>query len=205
MLPVRPIAYSGAGQNPLPPETPSSRSIAKQPVRPAARPQVDRPESAAVRRLLGTATLDDQPCHVRCCPSIGWEERVMGFLGCYAIGAALSLSSLLSFPLLIAGNPTPFAWKYSLGNCLSLVSSAFLVGPRTQCQQMSSPLRLGASVAYVASISMTVVAALILQHALLTLFAMVLQFCALGWYCASYIPFGRMCITTCISRTCCPV
>ena len=100
----------------------------------------------------------------------------MGFLGCYAIGFALALSSLLSFPLLLLGDPTPFAWKYSVGNVLGLASSAFLVGPQAQIDSMASPVRMGATVTYLASIVFTVIAALVLRQPVLTLLSMILQF-----------------------------
>ena len=129
----------------------------------------------------------------------------MGFLGCFAIGLALSLSSMLSFPQLLLGDPSPFAWKYSVGNVLSLISSAFLVGPSAQLEQMASPVRIGATAAYVVSIGFTVFAALGLRQPLVTLVAMLTQFAALAWYCASYIPFGRLFIQKCVARVCCPV
>lgn len=147
--------------------------------------------------------MDERPLYVRCCPEFTWETRIMGFLSCFAIGTALSLSSILSFPMLIAGDPSPFAWKYSIGNVVSLASSMFLVGPGQQCEQMASPVRIGASAAYVASIVLTVFAALVLEHAPLTLLAMAVQFCALAWYCASYIPFGRTMIRKCVGKYCC--
>lgn len=200
--PMKALAFQGTAPDPLPPE-PTSVGAAPAPA-PSKSARAAPSESAAVQRLLGIAP-SDQQLHHRCCTSLSWEERLMGFLGCYAIGLAISLSSILSFPLLLAGHPTPFAWKYSVGNCLSLVSSGFLVGPRTQCEQMASPVRLGASATYVLSIAATVVSALLLRHALLTLLAMAVQFCALSWYCASYIPFGRMCIRRCVGRACCPV
>ena len=129
----------------------------------------------------------------------------MGFVGCYAIGFALSLTSIFSFPQLLLGDPSPFAWKYSVGNVLGLSSSAFLIGPRAQIEQMASPVRIGATLVYLSSIAVTVVAAIWFHHALLTLIAMMLQFCALAWYCASYIPFGRMLIRQCVARYCCPM
>ena len=143
--------------------------------------------------------------HSCCCPSLSWEDRLLGFLACYAIGFALGLSSMLSFPVLLAGDPTPFAWTYSLGNLLSIASSTFLVGPQTQCEQMVSPVRLGATAAYLLSIVGTAWSALVLREAPLTLLMVVVQFGALGWYCASYIPYGRMCIQRCVGRVCCPV
>ena len=51
----------------------------------------------------------------------------------------------------------------------------------------------------------TAYAALVLRAAPLTLVMMAVQFCALGWYCASFIPFGRLCIQRCVGRVCCPV
>ena len=93
----------------------------------------------------------------------------------------------------------------SVGNVLGLASSAFLVGPQTQLEQMASPVRLGATVTYLASIGVTVYAALILHEPLLTVLAMAVQFCALAWYCASYIPFGRYVIKQCVARICCPM
>ena len=158
-----------------------------------------------MQRLLGRTSASEAPLHVRCLPTLTWEDRVMGFIGCFAIGLALSLSSIWSFPALLLGDPSPFAWKYSVGNVLGLVSSTFLVGFQSQLEQMASPVRLGATVAYLGSIVATVVAALVLQHALLTLACMVVQFCALAWYCASYIPFGRWMITQVMGRVCCPV
>jgi hypothetical protein len=208
MLPVKPLPFRGHGEDPVSHESDQAAfSIVKTssldvPVR---NDTVVTAETDTVRRLLGMDAHEDQPLHLRCCSTLSWEDRVMGFLGCFAVGLALSLSSLLSFPMLLVGHPTPFAWKYSVGNCVSLASSAFLVGPRAQWEQMSSPVRLGATTMYIVSILLTMLSALVFQFALLTFLCMIIQFCALGWYCASYIPFGRSCIQACVGRVCCPV
>ena len=206
---MRPIDFHGHGPEPLPPEPVASASTnTGQPLRAASAPLGrERPagESDAMKRLLGISTASEEPLHLRCCPALSWEERMMGFAGCWAIGFALSLTSILSFPQLLLGDPSPFAWKYSIGNVLGLASSAFLVGPKQQLEAMSSPVRIGATVAYLCSIVATVFAALVLQHALLTLCAMTLQFAAVLWYCASFIPFGRELLRHCLGRWCCPV
>ena len=206
MNPTKTLKFHGDGPNPLPPDT-----IVVKDTLPPAGPSTSAPapkrwerESAAVQRLLGTAP-EEAPLYLRCCPTLTWEERLYLFIGCYAAGVALSLSSIFSFPMLLAGDPAPFAWKYSIGNCIGIASSSFLVGPRAQLEQMASPVRLGATLVYLASILVTVVAALVLEHALLTLVAMVVQFCALAWYSASYIPFGRLCIRRCVGDLCCRV
>lgn len=134
------------------------------------------------------------------CLHLTWEDRVMGFAGCFVIGLALSLSSMLSFTQLLLGHPAPFAWKLSTGAILSLASSSFLIGPREQWRKMTSSIRVGATVAYCASIAANLLAALFLHNILLTLFTIIVQYCALAWYCASYIPFGRELLRRCIGR-----
>ena len=219
MQPVSALDYYGVGQDPCPPddveaqEYKHSRALggAASLVLTESQGQLDRgglggaSESAAARLLLGADAADGRPLHLRCFPTCDWETRVMGFLSCFAIGLALSLSSLFSFPLILVGDPGPFAWKYSIGNLVSLASSVFLVGLRTQCELMASPVRIGASAAYVLSIAVTIIAALMLENALITIIAMLIQFCALAWYCESFIPFGRSMIRKCVGRYCCAV
>jgi len=209
MHPTKHLPYQGAGPAPLPPEPVSALSAATSLPKTSASAgrsssRWDR-ETVAAQRLLGSASASEAPLHLRCLPSLTWEERIMGFVGCFAIGFTLSLTSIFSFPQLLLGDPSPFAWKYSVGNVLGLASSTFLVGPQAQLEQMASPVRIGATIAYLASIVVTVVAALVLRHALITLCTMLFQFVALGWYCASYIPFGRWMIQQCVGRVCCPV
>ena len=196
---MKPLAYRAAGPPPLPPESDAPPSIFFASARrtPAAEP-------LAQRRLLGEPS-SQVPLYLRCCPTLSWDERLMGFRGCFAIGLAVSLTSMFSFVQLLAGDPAPFAWKYSIGNVLAIASSGFLVGPRSQLEKMASPLRLGATLLYLASIALTLIAALVLRYAPLTMLCIVAQFCALAWYCASYIPFGRTCLVHCTRRWCCTV
>ena len=205
------IEYHGAGGDPQPPEAETvgpdgATDTAPTLIKPSGNiSMLSNAESAVAQLLIGADTADKRPIHLRCSPALTWETRTMGFVSCFAIGTALSLSSVFSFPLLLAGDPTPFAWKYSVGNVVLLASSTFLVGPQQQWEQMASPVRIGASLAYVVSIIVTVFAALVLEFALLTVVAMVIQFCALAWYCASYIPFGRDLIRRCVGRYCCTI
>lgn len=210
MQPTRHLPYAGAGPDPLPPEPPAAAASTSTTL-PLRKPpsssggSSSRRETAGMQRLLGAVSMREAPLHLRFLPTLTWEERIMGFLGCFAIGFTLSLTSVFSFPQLLLGDPSPFAWKYSVGNVLGLASSAFLVGCQSQVEQMSSPVRLGATVTYLASIGVTVFSALVLREPLLTVAAMVVQFCALAWYCASYIPFGRWMITKVVGKVCCPV
>ena len=198
--PMKALEYAPVGPAPLPPDAASQLHEASA----AAASSAEAGEAVSLRRLLGE-TSAPEPLHLRCLPDLSWDDRIMGFLGCFVIGLTVSLTSMFSFVDLIAGNPGPFAWKYSMGNILALFSSAFLVGPRTQVQKMSSPVRLVATLVYLSSVVMTLVASVGLHSDWLTLACIVAQFCALAWYCASYIPFGRTLIKRCVGRYCLPV
>ena len=204
MKPMRPTSGWAGGPPALPPEPssePAEPSAATAP--PATAPKSAglattggglkawferRDPSAKLSHLLGEPRAE-AVC-LRCCPVLSWEDRLLGFVACYAIGCALSLSSILSFHQLVSGNPTAFAIKYSLGNILALVSTSFLVGFRAQLASMLDDGRIAATRLYLASICLTILTAL--SHSpVLTLLAMTAQLLALLWYGVTYIPFGR--------------
>eukprot|EP00736_Rhodelphis_marinus_P008403 Rmarinus@m.23646 len=116
----------------------------------------------------------------------------------FSLGLLMSFFSALALPSIVGGHPSKFAIPYSAGNLLSLGSTSFLVGPWKQMQSMCDPTRAIASTVYLISLVATLYVALIQPlpkaNALLVLFLLVLQFSALIWYCASYVPFARRCI-----------
>ena len=158
---------------------------------PARPPQ----EEKILDRLLGSASSSNDACG--CLPKLSFEDRVLGFVACFCIGLALSFSCFLSFGSVLHGNFSPWALKYSLGNVLALCSTGFLVGPTAQLNKMNSPVRRGTSAVYLGSIVLTLFAAMVLRASFFTLLCMLLQFCALFWYCLSYIPWGRRLFTRC--------
>jgi len=74
---------------------------------------------------------------------------------------------------------------------MAICSTAFLVGPMRQLKMMMNPNRLIATIVYVLALALTLVAAFLIKSQLLVLVAVIIQFCALVWYCLSYIPFAR--------------
>jgi hypothetical protein len=120
------------------------------------------------------------------CLNLSYTQRVWGFGICFALGMTISImSSFLVF------NPAKFALPYSIGNVLSLLSTGFLVGPKRQFKYACAPNRVWAFVIYIGCIIATLVSALALKKAFLTLLFVIVQFFAGLWYTASYVPYGR--------------
>lgn len=113
---------------------------------------------------------------LRRCPSLTYRQRLIGAVACMTAGTLLSLFSLGSIAQLILGNPMPFAFKYTLGNLLSLGSASFLVGPTRQCKGMFAAQRRTASILYIGTLVGTLVAVFVFKLALLSLLFIILQF-----------------------------
>ncbi|KAF9134829.1 hypothetical protein BGW39_005739 [Mortierella sp. 14UC] len=104
------------------------------------------------------------------------------------------LISILSTLALATGMLATFAVFFTLGNIISLLSTTFLIGPGKQVKTMFAPVRMVASIVFLAMIAATLVVAFTIQSSLLCLILCIIQFLALFWYSASYIPYGRAAI-----------
>merc|ERR1711904_60641 len=125
-------------------------------------------------------------------------QRLYGFGICLGLGILLSLlSSLFLFPV---PRVKKFATCYTLGNCLSIGCTCFLMGPWNQIKNMFKAHRLLATCTYLVSIVFTLVAALKYNNLILTLIFLLVQICALVWYCLTYIPFGQRMLKSCVGR-----
>ncbi|XP_027923445.1 vesicle transport protein SFT2B isoform X2 [Vigna unguiculata] len=114
------------------------------------------------------------------------DQRLYGFAICFAAGLTCTLLSMLVF-----FKPIKFAIAFTLGNLLSLGSTAFLIGPKRQVTMMLDPVRIYATSIYIASMIIALFCALYVHNKLLTFLALILEFGALVWYSLSYIPFAR--------------
>mmetsp|Transcript_18552 Transcript_18552/g.25715 ORF Transcript_18552/g.25715 Transcript_18552/m.25715 type:complete len:168 (+) Transcript_18552:268-771(+) len=131
------------------------------------------------------------------CVTLSKEQRLYGFLFCAALGIFLSLmSSLFIF------NLGMFAFFYTLGNIISLFSTAFLVGPYQQLENMFTVHRLAATCIYLFSLVMTLVVVIGLGNAALALICIFIQSLALVWYCLSYIPYARNIVKKTVGACC---
>ncbi|KAJ1730957.1 hypothetical protein LPJ61_002765 [Coemansia biformis] len=122
-------------------------------------------------------------------------ERLMAFGACFVIGLALSI---IGSALVFTGHLAVFAVCYSLGNVVSLLGMCFLVGFKKHLKMAMAPVRLTAFIVYIAFLALTFVSAFAFDIAALCIVFAICQYCALAWYSASYIPYGRKIIkSTC--------
>ncbi|ORC85069.1 putative vesicle transport protein SFT2B-like [Trypanosoma theileri] len=131
------------------------------------------------------------------CPSLSWKHRLIGCGCCFGLGM---LFSLLSFIAILQMDLVFFSVLFSLGNLLAIGGTMFLAGPVAQFQRMFSEGRWIATVVYLVSLVLTLLAALLLHSAALVLLLCLVQFGAMLWYVLSYIPFARDAIKACFGR-----
>jgi hypothetical protein len=124
-------------------------------------------------------------------------QRLYGFAACFVLGWLITLGSCFTIAR-IGTNPGQFAIMYTLGNLIALASTCFLFGPWKQIKTMFKPVRAIATIIYLVAMALTLYVAIEVQKPLPVIVCMVIQLCAMIWYCASYIPFGRKMITTCL-------
>ncbi|ORY46518.1 SFT2-like protein, partial [Rhizoclosmatium globosum] len=87
---------------------------------------------------------------------------------------------------------------YTFGNIVSLVSTGFLVGFIKQFQKMFDSTRFVAALIFIGSLVATLIVAFTLKSVILTIICCIIQWLALLWYSASYIPFARDMIKSCL-------
>ncbi|XP_059488595.1 vesicle transport protein SFT2A [Neocloeon triangulifer] len=121
--------------------------------------------------------------------TLSWSTRIKGFVICFALGIILSIFGTIT--LFFHKGFALFAVFYSLGNIISLASTCFLMGPFNQIKKMFAPTRAIATILMITCLILTLVAALVLKKAGLSLLFVILQFLAMTWYSLSYIPYAR--------------
>ncbi|POM76536.1 Transmembrane protein [Phytophthora palmivora] len=119
------------------------------------------------------------------------RQRLYGAIGCYLFG---SLCGFLS-TLMLWGGPKhlkQFAFFYTLGTLCSIGSSLFLIGPMRQLKVMCMPVRRVACCIWIGAMFSTLIIAFGFPKAgPLVLLLVIIQYAAMLWYGASFIPYGR--------------
>lgn len=138
------------------------------------------------------------------CPKLTYKERLYGFGFCFTIGYLITFMSFKFFEDLIAGNPVPYVILYTFGNCISLLSSMFLCGPKRQFQRMFDDTRKITTIIYLSSLLASIIVCFLPLPSNLKLIILVLllltQLLASIWYTMSYIPLARRAFKRCVNR-----
>jgi len=115
-------------------------------------------------------------------------QRLYGFGGCLALGFVLSI---LGSILLFVGQLGSFAVLYAIGTVISLVGTGFLLGFMKQFKMMFKPVRVVATIVFLASIVVVFIMAFVVDSDVLTIIFVIVEYIAYAWYTLSYIPYAR--------------
>ncbi|KDQ13231.1 hypothetical protein BOTBODRAFT_33837 [Botryobasidium botryosum FD-172 SS1] len=115
-------------------------------------------------------------------------QRIYGFIACLAIGFVLSLLGTI---LLFLGALVSFILLYTIGIIVSLIGTGFLIGFTKQLTLMFKPVRIVATLMFLASIVLVFIGAFVLNSEILCIIFVVIEYLAYTWYCLSYIPYAR--------------
>jgi len=125
------------------------------------------------------------------CPSLSFQQRVIGFAVCVGIGILMEIGAFIA---LFQQEYTTFAVVNTIANILALAGTCFLSGPVKQIKRMFEETRIIATIVYLTSMVLTFVVALALKLDWLTIIMVIIQYLAMIWYGLSYIPYARTAI-----------
>eukprot|EP00667_Euglena_gracilis_P026433 EG_transcript_31827 len=126
-------------------------------------------------------------------------QRIIGCILSFLMGAVCLALAVFFVPMIVF-TPAKFAFFFTFGNVFLLAGTMFLVGPMRQFRSMFERSRLTATLLYVTSLIMTLVAALQFGSLVLVTLFTCLQVLAFVWYVLSYIPFARTVLKTVYNR-----
>ncbi|KAI0340480.1 SFT2-domain-containing protein [Trametopsis cervina] len=116
------------------------------------------------------------------------QQRLYGFAGCLVTGFVLSL---LGSILLFIGQLGLFATLFAIGTVVSLLGTGFLLGFAKQIKMMFKPVRVLATIVFLASIVLVFIGAFVLSSDVLSIIFVIIEYVAYTWYTLSYIPYAR--------------
>lgn len=123
---------------------------------------------------------------------LSYAQRFQAFLllGCGSI--TLYFASFFIFLPLILITPSKFATSFTFGSLFWLGAFAILRGPRSTLLSLLQKDKLPFTIAYFASIVLSLYSTMIVQSYFLVLLAVIIQLIAALWYSSSYIPGGTV-------------
>ena len=103
----------------------------------------------------GTSSSTDEESQ-SLCYEMSLRERLLGCGTCMIAGYLLSMGSFWRLTdLVVRHDPFPFVLHATVGNCLALAGSFFLMGPKAQWKRMWKDDRKVATILYLGSLVLT--------------------------------------------------
>ena len=134
------------------------------------------------------------------CPDLDFKTRIIGFIISFIAGIFMMISSISQLFTLALGGQRWFAVWYTLGNCVCLSSTFFLMGPKKQCDNMMKPERKLTSYVLFLSMILSLVLAFTGISKFIIMITIIIQFLSLIWYVLSYIPGAQKLCSACIKK-----
>jgi len=164
-----------------------------------------RPLPAAMdlvsRKLTGRNPTASEQFAESCCPKLSYQQRLYGFIACFSLGWIMSaLGSITLFTNKSASRFGQFGIIYGFGQLIALCATFFLSGPAKACKTVFHKKRVHAASFYIGMIVVVISMGLAKLSPGLIITALCIQLCAAIWYAASYFPFGRTIIKSCLKK-----
>lgn len=125
------------------------------------------------------------------------SQRIQGYLLCLALSFFAMLMGWIAVSL-------GWYWKYTvlsaLGSLMSIAGTTILMGPSAQLRYMFDETRIGASVAYLSTLFLSLFIGLATRSFFLCFLCGILQCAALTWYSLSYVPYAREAVLSFVFR-----
>ena len=128
------------------------------------------------------------------CPSLSYTHRMYGFAGCLCLGLLLGILSWIS---VFQSNWVLFGLLMTASNLCAIGGSFFLAGPMKQVKRMFEETRMIATIVYIVTMVLTVLAAVIVKSGGIVIVCCIIQYAAMVWYGLSYVPYARSLVKNC--------
>jgi hypothetical protein len=146
----------------------------------------------------------DEPACAEYCPKLTYTQRLIGFVSSFCVGWIISwIGSLVLLGGFSTENVRTFVALYVVGQIISLLATGFLTGPRNQCVKMFDKTRRFSTIFFLTMIAVVFAVAITGQNIGIVFAMLFIELCAMIWYTASFIPFGRQIILNFLRSTCC--
>jgi hypothetical protein len=157
----------------------------------AAAPAASGGSSWGISKLWGGGEQEEKN---ELCPTLTFRQRIYGFFGCLLLGFFFNM---LSWMAMFQDKWTHYGVLMTCSNLSAIGGSMFLSGPKKQIQRMFEETRIIATIVYLVSMILTVVAAFTVKSPPLVITLSIIQYLAMIWYGLSYIPYARTVVKSC--------